>query len=57
LHHVVACCFAHRVDALFPAHRGVELLGIAGPFLVLEERVVGVVVDLVIVLSLSTGME
>jgi hypothetical protein len=53
----VACCFAHRVDALFPAHRGVELLGIAGAFLVLEECVVGVVVDLVIVLSLSTGME
>jgi hypothetical protein len=70
-HHVVACCFerkrkrllrfvvlkSHQVDALCPAHRAVELLGIAGAFLVLEECVVGVVVDLVIVLFLNTGME
>jgi hypothetical protein len=53
----VASCCAHQVDALSPAHRAVELSGIAGAFLILEECVVGVVVDLVIVLFLNTGME
>jgi hypothetical protein len=50
LHRAVDCWFAHRVDALCPAHRAIELLGVAGAFLVLEECVVGAVVDLVIFL-------
>jgi hypothetical protein len=40
----MACCFAHRVNAICLAHRTVELLGLAGVFLVLEECVVGVIV-------------
>jgi hypothetical protein len=53
----VAFYFAHRVDTLCLAHRAIELLGIAGAFLVLEECVVGYVVDLALVLFLNTGME
>jgi hypothetical protein len=48
----VACCFVHQVDVLCLAHQAVELLGIAGAFLALEECVVGV-----IVLFLIPGME
>jgi hypothetical protein len=50
----VACCFDRPVDALCLAHRSIELLWIAGAFLVLEECPVSAAIDWVLVMCLNT---
>jgi hypothetical protein len=45
------------MPCIYNTRRAIELIEIVGAFLVLEECVIGAVVDLVIVLFLNVGME